>query len=652
MIFFYVIIRQGGVMEKIFFVNFVNKVNVKVVGDEQIKALFEKFLPYLIYDDCKDFDYCLNIHRELMEVQVPKGITCNKAFAASDFYCWQKDGVNYAYTDGNKFASRHFVVRNGKNIDLYFDPQSNIEIAIKVLREIILRELFKQGYVPIHSAGFEKNGETYVFFGGKNAGKSTSLLLFCKGLGFNPVTNDLSFLKIVGEQVEVLGWFYKISYQTRAQYLLINRAMQEVDNKKTKIFPLDFVKNNNLHWTWQSKLCKLVYVKCNYFIDSYEFKKAQDYEKQEYKPFIYDDWGFCDYLNIYNEKIDIDSVYDKLPIYSLTGNIAQYCIEKSLKEVLKEQYFDGNFEIKKVKLGTGNNFKVNYKGKKYFAKVIFFEENQNKSYAELQEINVYNLLKKSNVPIKDYYKTKTGKFVGIGSNYYVVLQEWVDGETMDNFEGQEDYLMQCARCLANINICLKPLNLEKKMLNLFDRFDFIIDKTQELLDKLELKPHDDNYYKVKKCLQWKIDTLKMLSNKTMPDINKFTYCNSHGDFSILQTIKRDGKLYKVIDFETVSCVPIIWEVFRSFVLSDIDAGKCILNKARLNKYLQEYRKINPLSSFDLENKYKIFFIQLLQSNFGFYNYIEQNNPMFLNFAYWRINFSKVLLKEIQNENRI
>lgn len=631
-----------------FYVNYIDKVKIKVVSEIDVRELFDNFLPDLVSDtyDGK-VDYTYNIYGTIPCVEIPRDAKLVETFAASDFYVWKHHNVNYAYTKGNKFAAKHFVKRLLTNIDLYLEKDEAGEIAIKVLREIVLREMFKKGYVPIHSAGFERNGEASIFFGAKNAGKSTSLLLHCKQLGYNPMTNDMSLVKFVGDEVEVCGWFYKISYQTKAESLLVSQAIEEIDNRKVKIFPKQFVEKNGLKWTWKAKLKYFVNVKCNYFSQSYEFKKLAENQKQQFKDNVYDDWGFGDYLGIYNKLPEIDKFFDRVEVYSLTGNVSLMCIENSLKEVLADQYFDEPFEIKKVKLGTGKNYKVKCGDKQYFAKIKFLsDEEHERGIDNISEIDCYKRLIKSNVPIKQYLRTKQGKYVGRGSNYYVSLQEWVDGETMGNFEGEESYLMECIKCLANMNNALEGLELPKTMQQIFSRYDFIIEKTQELLAKLESKPKDEIYDKVKECLEWKVQTLKQISKMQWPDINKFTYCNSHGDFSILQTIKRNGKVFKIIDFESVACVPIIWEIMRSFVLSDIDAKDGVLNKQRLEKYIQTYQTIRPLSQFDLDNKYLIYFSQLLQSNYGFYNYIESNDMSLLEFAFWRIKFSKELLKEI------
>ncbi len=642
-------------MSQIFYVNYVDKVKIKVNGDSEDRELFDKFLPDLVFDNLDEVDYTFTIKKSLIKPQLPAGLKAEKAFASSDYYKWSKKDTHYAYTDGNKYACKHFVIRNGKDIKVYYNKndEHSAEVAIKVLRELILRVMFSQGYVPVHSASFEQDGKAYVFFGGKNAGKSTSLLLFSKELGYNPLTNDMSLMKIVGDEVEVYGWFYKISYQTRAEYLLKTQTREEVDNKKVKIFPKDYVTQNNLKWCWKAKLGYFVNVKCNYFADSYSFTKLTEDKKAECLPNVYDDWGFCDYLNIYDRELEIEKLFNSLPVYHLAGNISLLCIELSLKEILTNQFGMQEFRLEKAKIGTGNNYKVHYNGKEYFGKVTFFDEGDRDICKNIREIECYKALSKNkNLPIKEYLKTKDGKYVGVGANYYVTLQEWVDGETMDNFEGGEDYLMQCSRYLAEINVGLKNKDFPKKMLDLFDRFDFIIEKTEGLLKVLETKEHNETYKKVKECLEWKVSALKELSQMKLPDINKFTFCNSHGDYSILQTIKRANQVYKIIDFENVACYPVIWEIVRSFVLSDIDAGKCILNKERLDKYLDEYQKINPLTKFDLDNKYILYLTQLLQSNYGFYNYIESRNEDLLDFAYWRINFSKELFKEVKNENRL
>lgn len=645
-----IIFLGGKYMTQVFFVNYLNKVKIKVSSTKEVRELYDNYLPGLVNNEVCNYDYELILNNQLKNIAVPKNAKYGQAFAASCFYRWQDGLKTYAFTEGNALAVPHYLERNGKTINLYCDENNIVDVSIKVLREIILREMFKDGYVPIHSASFEKDGKANVLFGARNAGKSTSLLLFCKGLGYNPMSNDLTLIKYNNDKdVDVCGWFYKVSYQSRAESLLKMHAIEESESKKLKFFPRQFAEDNGLNWTWQAKLDSIINVQCDYFKDDYVISNVNKESSKSLLPYVYDEWGFFDYLDIYDCTPNIEAVFNKLSIKQITGNLAKLRTDILMERILKNNYFKDNFTFKKSKLGTGNNYKVVHNDKKYFAKLIF-PINENIDYDHVPEIECYKKLKDTDVPVKHYLTTFNNDLYVAGKDYYVNIQEWSDGETFGNFSGDEDYLIQCAECLAKINVNLEGLNLHQILPNVFEGFDKSIDQTTKLLQRLESKQPNKHNDKIKDCLTWKLNTLNYLKTLKWPNWYDFKFGNSHGDFSILQTIALNNKLYKVIDFENAGKCPLIWEIMRSFALSDKE--KTTINKDRLEKYINAYTAINPIPEFDLQNKYKLYLAQLIQSNYGFYNYIDNNDDSNLDFAYWRIDYCKELLKEMENENRI
>src|SRR5574344_1302551 len=119
-----------------FFVNYIDKIKIKIISNIKIMCLFKNYLPQLVFTKLDNYDYELKIIDNLPEISIPSDAKLLSAFAASDYYVWKDQSIHKCFTYGNKYAKPHYIEKEENVISLFFDNNDNLEISIKVLREI------------------------------------------------------------------------------------------------------------------------------------------------------------------------------------------------------------------------------------------------------------------------------------------------------------------------------------------------------------------------------------------------------------------------------------------------------------------------------------------------------------------------------------
>lgn len=323
---------------------------------------------------------------------------------------------------------------------------------------------------------------------------------------------------------------------------------------------------------------------------------------------------------------------------------------EKIGKILKEEYGMLPNEITEVNRGTANIFKIKTEKGNYILK----EFNEKRTVESVEkETNIINFLKGRNINVPKYIKTVNDKFYTENEGRIIILQEFVDGYTMEN-NTVEDYkrIIESATLLGKITKELREYpelseeNIIEKQFSKENLQNKIV-KMKKLKEELK----EDNIYKNKfeKDLEFKIKVSEELESKfDFSIIRKMTIINGHGDYSIQQLIYNDKKETTVIDFETAKKLPIVWEVMRSYSYIDKEAKDGNLNIKTLVEYFKEFSKFIKLNEYDLKYAAHIYLIQLICSPFG---YKEYNNDYsqtgLLNFAFFRTNLCQYLYKNLE-----
>ena len=304
--------------------------------------------------------------------------------------------------------------------------------------------------------------------------------------------------------------------------------------------------------------------------------------------------------------------------------------EQIIKALINKNYGIEIMEIEKINRGTANIFKIKSNDKVYILKE--FSEGRTEE-SVIKETNIINFLKEKGIDVPVYIKSKQNSFYIKFENRIIILQECIDGYTMENNTGDYQKTIESAKILGKMTQALKDYEgLEE---------DGII-KMEDLINKLNL----DNPYREKfeKDLQDKINMSKdLLNNVDFEMIRKMTIMNSHGDYSVQQLIYNDNGKTTVIDFETAKKLPIIWEVMRSYSYIDEEAKNGELNIDTLVEYVKEFAKYVQLNEYDLKYAAQLYLIQIVSSPFGYKQYNDDYEKKgLLEFALFRTNLCRYL----------
>lgn len=180
--------------------------------------------------------------------------------------------------DGNSRNPKLYVNKTYfKNIRHRF---MNLHSVGYLLTDLASYLLLKEGYAPIHSSGFNFDGETNVIFAPPNTGKTLTSMMACLELGAKYIAEDLAVTD--GKNIYSVPWTSTFRYYSNVDKSLTSR----MKNRLIKVFPplelvgkqkvnpiTDFVnKENILH---QSEIDNLI------LLERDEFEKTKFEEIDE-----------------------------------------------------------------------------------------------------------------------------------------------------------------------------------------------------------------------------------------------------------------------------------------------------------------------------------------------------------------------------------
>ena len=325
--------------------------------------------------------------------------------------------------------------------------------------------------------------------------------------------------------------------------------------------------------------------------------------------------------------------------------------EKIIEIVTNDYGLLGTIEINYINRGTANIFKITVDNKNYILKE--FNSERTLKYIE-KEINIINYLSTKGISVPKYLQLKNGEYHTNIEDRIIIMQEFVEGEILEDNSAEYDQLIKSAELLGKLIKALEeyPDLDDEDIINQKFSKSYILDSIQKI--KLEQeKIKDDNRYKEQfiEDYKTKIQIAEELVSRFDFDImNKLTIKNTHGDYCNLQLIYNNKKDITVIDFEAAKRMPIIWDIMRSYFYMDKDAKDGNINIKNLKEYVREVNKYVKLNQYDLKYAADVFLIQLTGSVFGYREYNKDyNQTNLLRFALFRTKICKDLYK---NSNKI
>lgn len=263
--------------------------------------------------------------------------------------------------------------------------------------------------------------------------------------------------------------------------------------------------------------------------------------------------------------------------------------EEKIKNIVYELYGIVVNEVMKLDRGSANIYVLN--DKEYILKE--FQSSYSKNEIML-EIDIINHLRKDNIPVPEYIKTRNNEYYFEYEGRVVIIQKYIDGFTMKSNSGSYDQMIESADFLGKIVLSLKsfPELPSNDLIECTSKSSIL-----ESIDKInKLKNSVSKDSKIYNDLNDKVMMLQdILSNVDLKDIDKLTVMNSHGDYSVLQFIYKDDRINAIIDFASTSRVPIVWEIIRSYSYIDKDAEDGKINIDNLVEYVRTFEKYVKLN---------------------------------------------------------
>lgn len=282
-------------------------------------------------------------------------------------------------------------------------------------------------------------------------------------------------------------------------------------------------------------------------------------------------------------------------------------ISERIRQVLLQEYGFDVFEIHKMTTGVGGDtFLIHTHQGKFIYKI----SDANEMNHPEEEPEICNFLFQRRIRVSEYLKNKSGNFVTpFDSERVSHIQKYVEGNVFAMNEAPGWFMVQSPLLLGRIHNELHqykelpmgigenffkymtPENAEKSYRHSYEMAEQRGET--DLLNDLELRLKI-----IPKIRNWKFD------------VQKLTYRNSHGDYTVNQIICGKNKINAVVDWTCACRHPVIWEITRSFFYAEPSCIDGQYDKLKLKNYVGHYCRIAPLTQYDRDNLIKLYLYQL------------------------------------------
>jgi len=325
--------------------------------------------------------------------------------------------------------------------------------------------------------------------------------------------------------------------------------------------------------------------------------------------------------------------------------------ESIISDLLSTHYGISLVSVNKLKLGTANCFQV-YDGNRYY----FLKEFQSDISEDevVREAKLLDYLSAAEFPVTRFYKTVHNEFVIKYQNHILCLEEYIEGHTYGYNDLPLDLLPNVGRMLGKLHQVLKdyplPISMSDQWLGSISA-DRVIAKYDELIQIAENKADADKLPQLMDDLLYK-KQLAVRCEEYKKYYDGITYCSTHGDYQGCQLIWEQKEIKAVIDFSAAACLPVTWEIMRSFVQSsNVCRTTATIDVAALCDYVREYMKFSLLTKNDMIAMPYVYLFQLAQSSYGYPQYLlntdSEDREGLLRFAFWRTQMCREVEKKAE-----
>lgn len=315
------------------------------------------------------------------------------------------------------------------------------------------------------------------------------------------------------------------------------------------------------------------------------------------------------------------------------------------------------YQIKDINGGRSDLYKMETN---LGAKVLKCYQREVSLISIYNEICVCNYLLKKKFLVSRYIHTLDGTYIVNHKGRYYTLQFFEYGNVYQNYSSPDWLFMESALLLGRLHKSLFSFSVDKKRFggdwpndNDFDKAIIQHKAIISLAEQNKTTFSTDIIYDMK----YKIALLNKMRKNIQINKTQLSYRSTHGDYCLQQMIVKDNRDIVLIDFSSFDCLPVIWEIIRSFSFIDIDCQYCCINLNSLDRYIRLYESTSDiqLSDYDRQSIFKFYAVQLLLSTGGYYEYFTTSKSddkyriSILQFGFWR---TKMMFYLFDNMNTL
>ncbi len=318
-------------------ISFTNFFSIELFSIKKVLDNVLDYFPNVSFSLEEKAKYKINCHilSQFPYVKIDNNSIKLNPFRNSYYYFYKEKDKNILYAPKQKYENEHLIIRKNNCIDIYIHDVSNYKVVIRTINELLIRELLKLDFFPIHASSVVKGNQAIIYFGSKGCGKSTiflSSILFDK---CTPLANDIVFVGKINNVWYAYGTPYELTFDNDFINCLIKQKIinkkflnknneKKFDSPKFRYTPGQFCKKYNTNWQWIAPIKSLNFVKLNPNVDYVE----RDISKKQMLDALIrygqdDKFCFDDLLRI-NEcqpKFNYNELINDLDIKKIIGNV-------------------------------------------------------------------------------------------------------------------------------------------------------------------------------------------------------------------------------------------------------------------------------------------------------------------------------------------
>lgn len=285
-----------------------------------------------------------------------------------------------------------------------------------------------------------------------------------------------------------------------------------------------------------------------------------------------------------------------------TGNISE-----RVRQTLLQEYGLEICDIHEMTTGVGGDtFFINARQGRLIYKIV----DANEMNRPEEEPKICDFLFQRGLEVSQFLKNRSGNWVTSFDGKRVShVQKYVEGTVFGMNQAPDWFMAQSPMLLGRIHNELRkykqlPMGIGEAFFRSMTpenakrsyRHSYELAKQKGetgIFDDLEFRSKI-----IEKIRDWRFD------------LDKLTYCNSHGDYTVNQIICGENKINAVIDWTCACCHPAIWEITRSFFYAEPSCVDGQYDKAKFKDYVERYCSVAPLTQYDRNNLIKLYIYQL------------------------------------------